>query len=992
MADERSPYSLSDLITGAPGEETEGQEQRSTLTDSNYHAYTESRRAGAAPEPSPALPGPWSETEAEEPTLTAGVTQELADKTQGFVGQAALKFNSTMWRYAGALSNVLPDSVGVPIREIAAQRERQAAAPEVQAETTSEKVGGALGRAAPIIAGGAAAAPAVGSGLAASTGLSALDGALASRPDERFAAIFDTYPGAIAPVMEWLQGDVNDPEAEVRLKSALDGALGNMVAAGVFGAFKDVIKGGPWTKLAVRSFVNNLLSGLPTHIANVSMTSLNAGFVTATRAMARGAIEGVGPGVQMLQDYAVGARKSIAELINIGALRVRMREARALLGKGEVAGANNAFWDALAQNPVSKALTGQAQHVGKFSEGQITGADLFDNPIAQRGANVVIGILDAPTNTLAAEDTVARTIAEGAATREYSARVARQLGLPPEEAETFIEKMRWFRRNIDDAAPDDFAQVARIVGLDADMQGKLVALQQARQAAAAVRTAAAGPTRAATGAANDVIQGAREEMEVLASFGKKYVKDFIKQVDEFGAEVTWQRELTFGKLSAAMKRLTQLHPAIQTQMPFIRTTQNLLDFLYTYGIETPVSGVLGAFSKGPTAAAIRAGGPAREAAVARLVGSSMLFSGAAGLYLTGAFSGRGPRNYQERVALEATGVKSDTLRVFNDETGKYERIQYSRFNPFGAFIGAVADAVDIIVHQENLDTAGQMSAELVAAFADRATSQWYMESFFTFLSDMFRGMKTSDPAETWGRALRKNVVGTVENLVPFSSMLRNTRGTEGEFIRQPDMQGDFLDEIVSRWSITLDPTGSQLGGAQGPPRRDGVGEVMFYHAGWGPGTLTMFPSQIEGTDPMDVAFRDLANKGFGVAADPYAFRSVGSAAERVDLTAQETDELTVLAYGRGGVRDVSLREELNVLTADPAFLAQPPEAQKAQIELVMRERRVEAKREYQYNTPRVASELERLKLETEKKKEQQQGPGTGMGGLFGSLLGQQPKP
>lgn len=374
-------------------------------------------------------------------------------------------------------------------------------------------------------------------------------------------------------------------------------------------------------------------------------------------------------------------------------------------------------------------------------------------------------------------------------------------------------------------------------------------------------------------------------------------------------------------LGAHAQALVKDHPAMRLMLPFIRTPTNIAQFTWdhTFGTTLQIAmdqsrrlgkKILGSEavdrSVGKLYQELRSIDPSVRADAAGRVAISLSFMGVAtGVYASQVladdfpiFTGSGPQDKEERLALEAAGWQPFSIRV----NGKY--ISYQRFDPFASLLGIVADWVDLS-HRMALDPAASLleewSVPIISALAYNITSKTYLEGLSNMLSI------ASGDTDGIKRAFGSTAGGFVPGAL---------RGAVGEL--DPNMREirSILDRVLTRvpgMSATL------------APRRNMLGEIVKRPTTTGIHTADMFlPTRMMSISD-DIIMQEVAQAKFGFNITPLRYKGV-------DLTDSIYTKDEQDAYDRFGelkgtvrVSGLTLRQQLRKLIQSPAFQALPTE-------------------------------------------------------------------
>ena len=260
---------------------------------------------------------------------------------------------------------------------------------------------------------------------------------------------------------------------------------------------------------------------------------------------------------------------------------------------------------------------------------------------------------------------------------------------------------------------------------------------------------------------------------------------------------TFTNEL--GKTGKAVMSVANSNKAIRLIVPFIRTPANVMKYALERGPAAPIFREF--------LATVRAGGPKRDLALARMALGSLVMASAAELAASGYITGGGPKNPNTRSLWLANGNQPYSMRF--SKTGTW--YSFARFEPLGSLLGMAADTYEIVQMTDDPNERDNIAATATMAFSKNITSKTFLRG----ISDLMEAM--SDP-ERYGERWINSYAGT---LVP-AGVAQVNRSFVDPVLR--DTQG-WLDQIKSRTPglsdnlpARTDPFGNDivLGGALGP--------------------------------------------------------------------------------------------------------------------------------------------------------------------------------
>ena len=279
---------------------------------------------------------------------------------------------------------------------------------------------------------------------------------------------------------------------------------------------------------------------------------------------------------------------------------------------------------------------------------------------------------------------------------------------------------------------------------------------------------------------------------------------------------TFTKEL--GERGQSVQNLLHRNPEARIIVPFLRTPTNIMKWV---GERTPLA---------PVSQAVRteimAGGARRDMALAKIATGSMAMAVAADYAISGNITGHGPRDYQSRSILMATGWQPYSIKVGD------EYLSYQRLDPVGAFIGLAADATEVMGQVGEAD-AMDLTMGAVTAVSQNMMNKTYLSGvaeFFDMMSSIQADPDAKNlPARRWIERLGASVIpsGVAQVERTLNPTLSATQG--------------LIEKIQSRvpgWSDSL------------PPRRNIFGEPIVLSGGLGPDIMSPIYSSTDKQDPV----------------------------------------------------------------------------------------------------------------------------------------------
>lgn len=302
-------------------------------------------------------------------------------------------------------------------------------------------------------------------------------------------------------------------------------------------------------------------------------------------------------------------------------------------------------------------------------------------------------------------------------------------------------------------------------------------------------------------------------------------------------QASWTQDLGEGTLGNSIQNFRNAHPATTIVLPFIRTPTNLLRDVWQH---TPV---IGAFQH-QMRADLRAGGERAAAALGKQALGVAFYATAASLAYSGHVTGGGPTNGNVRKLMYDAGWQPYSFRIptgTDPTTGEtlYRYISYRRGDPYGAFFGLVADAVEASGEVQHDDYA-KWAGVITASVARNLTSKTYLIG----LTNVIDAFSSGDPDK-------------LAKLLQFqaSSYVPNFLGQINPDDTYREARG-FMDAMLAKvpgYSDTL------------PPSRNIFGEPILKPAAFGPDFLSPF---VQSRSTSETVYRELANLGKSLSYPP----------------------------------------------------------------------------------------------------------------------------
>jgi hypothetical protein len=262
-----------------------------------------------------------------------------------------------------------------------------------------------------------------------------------------------------------------------------------------------------------------------------------------------------------------------------------------------------------------------------------------------------------------------------------------------------------------------------------------------------------------------------------------------KEAMEFARDNTFTRQLADGSWSKEFADMIHKLPPAKLVFPFVQTPTNI--FL-AVGERTPG---LAQYTK-RIQADIAAGGRTRALAEAKIEMGKDLWTFAAGLSLSGAITGGGPRDPQLRATMRQSGWKPYSVKT------PWGWFEYASMEPLGTFLGIAADALESnadLARDERASDLAEVATATALAMSANVTNKVFLQGLANF-SGVLNG--DQNMGTNWAAGMGSQVI-------PFGSLINQTN--PDPIIR--DAQG-VLQRIMARtaWgSESIEPMRSAFG-------------------------------------------------------------------------------------------------------------------------------------------------------------------------------------
>jgi hypothetical protein len=325
--------------------------------------------------------------------------------------------------------------------------------------------------------------------------------------------------------------------------------------------------------------------------------------------------------------------------------------------------------------------------------------------------------------------------------------------------------------------------------------------------------------------------------------------DMLKQAHESARYYTFQREL--GTTGRAVQQISNNWILGKIILPFVRTPSNIIKFAGERSIFAP--------AMPEVRQALRAGGRARDEALAKITLGSGLSTAAVVAAVDGRLSGSGPTDPRERAALLQSGWQPNSIRIGD------RWVSYSRLDPVATLLGVAADFAEAgkwATHKE----ADQVALNLGMGIAKNITNKTWLSG----LSDAFDVL--SDP-DRYGKRYVQRLAASMA--VP--AIASQTAQALDPHLRDAR---SIVDAIKGRVPVLSESV---------PVRRNVWGEPVSAGDAVGPNIISPFYATEASKDPVNI---EVARLRVPLSLPQ---RQLTIKGQRVALDAKQYDELTQLS-------------------------------------------------------------------------------------------------
>lgn len=313
----------------------------------------------------------------------------------------------------------------------------------------------------------------------------------------------------------------------------------------------------------------------------------------------------------------------------------------------------------------------------------------------------------------------------------------------------------------------------------------------------------------------------------------------------------WTFQKPLGPVGRAVQQISNNWVLGKLLLPFVRTPSNIIKFAGERSALAPLMPEV--------REALKAGGRARDEALARITLGSGLSTAAVAAALSGRMSGGGPTDPRELAALRQSGWQPYSIKIGN------RWVSYSRLDPAATLLGVAADLAEAGQwgSKRELD---QIALKLTESIAKNITSKTWLSG----LSDAFDVL--SDP-ERYG----KHYVQRLAASMAVPAIASQTAQT-----LDPNLHDarTIMDAIKARIPVVSKSV---------PVRRNVWGDPIKAGDSVGPNIVSPFYASAVSKDPLN---REIARLQAPLSMPQ---RSVMVAGKRVPLTPSQYDEYVQLS-------------------------------------------------------------------------------------------------
>lgn len=294
----------------------------------------------------------------------------------------------------------------------------------------------------------------------------------------------------------------------------------------------------------------------------------------------------------------------------------------------------------------------------------------------------------------------------------------------------------------------------------------------------------------------------------------QYISDkFTKAFAEDGrgtveGALRWAQESTFTQdlkastwlggpsLGQSVSKLANAHPVLRSViLPFVRTPVNLMRNAMDH---TPgIAQLRKQFYED-----ITAGGERRAMALGKLSTGSVMWTAAMLLASEGKIVGNGPADPQLNAAWRSDGKLPYSFVVTKDD-GSKEYVQFSKLDPFASFLGMAADVHDIMSRMDQ-GTRENLAVSLSVALANNVSNKTYLKGLTQTLSLISNGAMNRE------QAMKNAMYQRVASYIPAYASLYN----DDVELKEVRSVVDAIAQKVPGWSSSVEAKRDMFGEKQ----------------------------------------------------------------------------------------------------------------------------------------------------------------------------------
>ena len=168
---------------------------------------------------------------------------------------------------------------------------------------------------------------------------------------------------------------------------------------------------------------------------------------------------------------------------------------------------------------------------------------------------------------------------------------------------------------------------------------------------------------------------------------------------------------------------------------------------------------------------ISQGGDARAMELGKMAMGSMFALNMFGFAAQGYLTGHGPNEPEFKNYLKNQNWQPYSVKVYNPFDGKRYYVAFNRTDPFGLFMGLMADAAEAYNNPYDKDLADRFAGATIFAFKENLISKTWMRDI-AHLNEVInpRGSDIQQSRRSWQYLIARNLLGP---MVPLASFNRN---------------------------------------------------------------------------------------------------------------------------------------------------------------------------------------------------------------------------